>query len=110
MTNTAIRRTTGALVAAAFIAVGAAVTVAPAHADPAYDQQFLDFLDKKGVPYQNPTDAIRTAKQFCLDFSRQGGSQWKTGYKLMKAEGWTESQAMNFVQAAVPVYCPNAQP
>ena len=38
MTNTAIRRTTGALVAAVFVAVGGAVSVAPAaHADPAYD-------------------------------------------------------------------------
>jgi len=38
--------------------------------------------------------------------SRQGGSTWKVGYKLMKQEGWTESQAMNFISAAVPVYCP----
>jgi hypothetical protein len=108
MTNTAIRRTTGALVAAVFVAVGAAVSVTPAHADPAYDQQFIDFLNKKGVPYRNETDAIRTAKQFCLDFSRQGGSTWKVGYKLMKAEGWTESQAMAFISAAVPVYCPSS--
>jgi hypothetical protein len=108
MTNTAIRRTTSALVAALFVAVGSAVSMAPAHADPPNDQQFIDFLDKKGVPYQNKTDVIRTAKQFCLDYSRQGGSTWKVGYKLMKAEGWTESQAMNFVQAAVPVYCPSA--
>ena len=56
MTNTAIRRTTGARVAALFVAVGAATSIAPAYADPAYDQ----------------TDAIRTAKQFCLDISRQG--------------------------------------
>jgi hypothetical protein len=108
MSNTAIRRTTSALVAGLFVAVGSAVSVAPAHADPAQDQQFIDFLDRKGVPYPNKTAAIRIAKQFCLDFSRQGGSTWKVGYKLMKAEGWTESQAMDFVSAAVPVYCPSA--
>jgi hypothetical protein len=33
------------------VAVGSAESVATAHADPAYDQQFIDFLDKKGVPY-----------------------------------------------------------
>jgi hypothetical protein len=107
MTNVAIRRMTSTLVAALFVAIGSAVSVAPAHADPAHDQQFIDFLNKKGVPYKDTTDVIRTAKQFCLDFSRQGGSTWKVGYKLMKAEGWTESQAMNFVSAAVPVYCPS---
>jgi len=34
MTNTAIRRTTSALVAALFVAVGAVVSIAPAYADP----------------------------------------------------------------------------
>jgi hypothetical protein len=108
MSNSAIRRITSTLVAALFVAVGSALSVPPAHADQAQDQQFIDFLDKKGVPYKNSTDAIRTAKQFCLDFSRQGGSTWKVGYKLMKAEGWTQGQALDFVSAAVPVYCPSA--
>jgi hypothetical protein len=39
-----------------FVAVGAARSIAPAYADPAYDQ----------------TDAIRTAELCCLVFSRQG--------------------------------------
>ena len=55
-TNTAIPRIASARVAALFLAAGAATSIAPAYADPAYDQ----------------TDAIRTAKQCCLDFSRQG--------------------------------------
>ncbi len=108
MTNTAIRRITGALVAALFVAVGSAVSVAPAHADPVYDQKFIDYLEQKGVPYKNETAVIRTAKQFCLDMSRQGGSTWKAGYNLMKDEGWTQSQAETFIQGAVPTYCPSA--
>ena len=108
MTNTAIRRSTGALVAAFFVAVGAAVSIAPAHADPVYDQKFLDFLDAKGVPFSNKTEIIRTAKQFCLDMGRQGGNTWKVGYHLMKDQGWTESQTQYFIQATVPTYCPNA--
>jgi hypothetical protein len=108
MTNTAIRRAAGAAVAALFVAMGGTMAIAPAHADPAYDQKFLDYLDQKGVPYKNKTAAIRLAKQFCLDMGRQGGSTWKVGYHLMKDEGWTETQATTFIQAAVPTYCPNA--
>jgi hypothetical protein len=108
MTNTAIRRSTGTLVAALFVAVAGAVSIAPANADPAYDQKFLDYLDAKGVPFDNKTAIIRTAKQFCLDMGRQGGSTWKVGYRLMKDQGWTESQAETFIQGAVPTYCPQA--
>ncbi|MFG1934294.1 DUF732 domain-containing protein [Mycobacterium sp. NPDC048908] len=108
MTNSAIGRTTGCLVAALFIAVGAAVSIAPANADPVYDAKFLDYLDAKGVPFKNRTDIIRTAKRFCLDMGRQGGSVWKVGYRLMKDQGWTESQAETFIQGAVPTYCPQA--
>ena len=107
MTNTAIRRSTGALVAALFVAVGGAISIAPANADPAYDQKFLDYLDAKGVPFANKTAVIRLAKQFCLDMGRQGGSTWKVGYHLMKEEGWTESQTETFIQGAVPTYCPS---
>jgi hypothetical protein len=80
--------------------------VAPAHADQVYDRNFIDYLNQKGVPFKNGTDAIRTAKQFCLDTSRQGGSTGKAAYNLMKQEGWTQSEAENFIQAAVPTYCP----
>jgi hypothetical protein len=108
MTNTAIRRAAGAAVAALFVAVGGTLSVAPAHADPVYDQKFLDYLDAKGVPFKNKTEVIRLAKQFCLDMGRQGGSTWKVGYHLMKDQGWTEAETQTFIQAAVPTYCPNA--
>jgi hypothetical protein len=63
--------------------------------------------DSQGQTRAETTNFIRTAKQFCPDFSRQGGSTWKVGYELMKQEGWTESQAMNFTSAGVAVYCPS---
>jgi Protein of unknown function (DUF732) len=106
MTNTVFRRTASALVAALFVTVGAAVSVAPAHADPVYDRKFIDYLDKKGVPYKDRTDMIRVAKQFCLATTRQGGSTWKAGYRLMKDQDWTETEASTFIEAAVPTYCP----
>jgi hypothetical protein len=99
---------TGALVAGFFIAVSCAVSIAPAHADP-YDQKVLDYIDAKGVPFSNRTQIIRAAKQFCLDMGRQGGSTWKVGYyRLMKDQGWTESQTSTFIQAAFPTYGPEA--
>lgn len=56
MTNAAIRRTADALVAAP-----------SSHADPAYDQKFIDHLDKKGVPYKNRTEIIRVAHELHPD-------------------------------------------
>ena len=109
MTKTAIRRTTCAVVGALVVAAGAAISATPAHADPVYDQQFIDYLDGKGVPFDNRTDIIRVAKQFCLDIGRQGGSTWKAGYHLMKDRGWTQTQAENFIHAAVPIYCSGAR-
>jgi hypothetical protein len=107
MTNTAIRRSTGTLVAALFVAVGAAVSIGPAHADPTYDQQFIDYLDKHNVPYKSRTAAIRVAKQFCLDTNRQGNPDWQAGYNLARNQGWTQTELENFLQAAIPAYCPN---
>jgi len=106
MTNTVFRRTTSTLCCGIFVAVGTAVSVAPAHADPADDQKFIDYLEKKGVPYKNRRDIIRVAKQFCLATTRHGGSTWKAGYHLMKDQDWTETEATSFIQAAVPAYCP----
>ena len=106
MTNRAIRHTASGAVAALSVAIGSALSVAPAHADPVYDQKSLDYLDKKGVPYKNRTEIIRVAEQFCLDTSRKGASTWKAGYRLSKDQGWTETEATNFIQAAIPTYCP----
>ena len=108
MTKTAIRRTTGLVVGALVVAAGAAISATPAHADPGYDQKFIEYLDDKGVPFENRTEIIKVAKQFCLDMGRQGSSTWKAGYHLMKDHGWTQSQAENFIHAAVPTYCPGA--
>ena len=90
----AIRRTTSALVAALFVAVGAAVSVAPAHADPVYDQKFIDYLDKHGLRYKSRTDVSRLSKPFCLDTN------------LAEKEGWRQTETEEFIMAAIPTYCP----
>lgn len=67
-----------------------------------------DYLNQSGVPFKDRTDAILTAKQCRLDMSRQGGTTYQAANNLVKQEGWTQSEAQTFVQAAVPTYCPGA--
>jgi hypothetical protein len=106
MTNTAFRRSASAVIAGLLMAVGAAVAVAPAHADPEKDQIFVDYLNKKGVPYTSRTDIIRLAKEYCLDATRQGNPSWLAGYNLQHNQGWTQTETIDFANGAVPVYCP----
>lgn len=113
MTTTTVRRPARATIAALLIAAGAAVgsslTAAPAHAQPSPEEKnkiFMDFLDKKNVPYKNRTEAIRMAKEFCLDAKRQGNPDWLAGYNLQYKGGWSQTEAMTFVEGAVYVYCP----
>jgi len=113
MTTTTVRRTARATIAAFLIAAGAAagsaLTAAPAQAQPSPEEKnkiFMDFLDKKNVPYKNRTEAIRMAKEFCLDAKRQGNPDWLAGYNLQYKGGWSQTEAMTFVEGAVYVYCP----
>jgi hypothetical protein len=106
MTNAAFRRTACAAIAGLVMAAGAAVSMAPAHADPEMDKVFIDYLDKKGVPYKNRTQVIRLAKEYCVDQTRQGNPSWLAGYNLQYSQGWTETEAVRFVEGAIPVYCP----
>jgi hypothetical protein len=106
MTKTAVRRIAGATIAASLMTVGAAVSIAPAHAQQDDNEIFIDFLDKKNVPYKNRTEAIRTAKDFCLDSLRQGNPDWLAGYNLQHENGLSQTEAMTFVEGAVYVYCP----
>ena len=93
------------VVGALVVAVGATVLVPAAHVDPIYDQQFIDYLDKHGVPYASRTDAIRPGKQFCLDTTRQGNPDWLAGFNVAKKQGWTQTETENFIMAAIPTYC-----
>jgi hypothetical protein len=107
MTSNAVRRSASAAIAALLLAAGAAVSVAPAHADAEKDQKFIEFLDLKGVPYANRTEVIRVAKDFCLARTRQNAPKWRAAYHVQREQGWTETEAANFAMAAIPMYCPN---
>lgn len=106
MSYAAIRRSAGAAIAAALMAVGAAVFAAPANADAEADDAFIDHLDKKGVPYEDRTTAIRTAKSYCLDQTRPGSPIWVAGYNLKVEKGWTQTETAAFMEGAIYIYCP----
>ncbi|MGV0850065.1 DUF732 domain-containing protein [Mycolicibacterium phlei] len=94
--------------AAVLLGIGGMMTTAPAYAQDGVDKNktFIDFLDKKRVPYKNSHTAIRMAKQFCVDATRQGNPAWLAGWNLQQAGGWTQTEAEYFVEGAVYVYCP----
>jgi hypothetical protein len=84
MTNTAFRRSASAVIAGLLKAVGAAVSVPPAHCDPEND----------------------LAEEYCLDATAQGYPSWLAGYNLQHGHGWTQTETIDFTNGAVPVYCP----
>jgi len=106
MKHTVVRRAATTTIAALFLAAGAAVAIAPAHADAEGDNAFISYLDKKAFPYENRTEVIRLAKQFCLDQTRQGNPNWVATYNLEQKQGWSQSEAQTFIGGAIPVYCP----
>jgi hypothetical protein len=106
MKDTVVRRIVSTTIAALFVAGGAAVAAAPAYADSEADDYFMDFLDKKNFPYENRTETIRLAKEYCLDQTRQGNPHWLASYQLQQDQGWSGTETQTFIGAAIPVYCP----
>jgi hypothetical protein len=91
-----------------FVVISGAVSIAPVHADPVYDQKFLDYFDAKGVPYKNRRTSFGSPSSSASIPRATAGRPGRPGTTLMKDEGWTEKEATTFIQAAVPTYCPNA--
>ena len=60
MKHTVVRRAAGTTIAALLLGAGAAMAIAPAHADAEGDTAFIDYLDKKAFPYENRMQVIRT--------------------------------------------------
>ena len=106
MKDTVVRRIASATIAALFLGAGAAVAIAPAHADAEGDNAFIAYLDKKAFPYESRTQIIRLAKQFCLDQTRQGNPNWLATFNLEHKQKWTQTEAQTFIEGAIPVYCP----
>jgi hypothetical protein len=97
------------LIAASALAVGIGLA-APAHADPVTDVQFVQFLDKKGIPYDSPSRAVTEAKAVCL-MLQQGDTFTETARGLAGVQtNYSVETAAFFAGAATAAYCPAYQP
>lgn len=93
------------MLAAALAAATAIALAAPAYADTT-DQQFLAALDKAGIAYQSPSNAIAGAKRVCAMMG-DGKSAFEVVDELTKADsGVTTAGAFEFTEIAVGAYCP----
>ena len=96
---TAVKPLLAAAALAALIGVPA-----PANADPG-DAAFLGSLDKIGIRYPNPTQAVAGARQVC-DYIAQGhtSNQAARGVKNANPD-LSVTQASQFVAVARTIYC-----
>lgn len=89
-------------------ALAAGITPAtPAHADPdSADAQFIAVLDKAGITYHSPDQAIAAAKAACSLMS--GGQSGADVVKKMieSNPGFAEVSAQRFAAIAASTYCP----
>src|SRR5690348_326619 len=106
MKDKMVRRAASTMITSLLLGTSAAMTTAPAHADAQGDSTFIAYLDKKGFQYEDRTQIIRLAKQFCLDQTRQGIPIWLPLHNLQQKYGWTSADAQTFVAGAINVYCP----
>ncbi|MGE2689147.1 DUF732 domain-containing protein [Mycolicibacterium pulveris] len=86
------------------MASGAALSVAPAHAGKD-DDEFIELLDIEGVPYANPTEVIRAAKDYCLAKTRPNANKWRVAFAIGDDMEWSMAEGQDFARAADQAYC-----
>jgi hypothetical protein len=85
-------------------AIGLAV---PAHADPADpDADFVATLDKAGITYRSPQQAIAAAKQVCALMGRGQTGPDVVRQMTQANPGFAEAGAAKFAAIAAKTYCP----
>jgi hypothetical protein len=88
--------------AAATLAVAA-----PAHADPnTIDQQFLDALNKAGITYQSPEQAVNAARQVCALMGKGQSGAVVVEQLTQVNPGFAADGAQKFTAIAASAYCP----
>jgi Protein of unknown function (DUF732) len=89
-------------------ALAAAIALAvPAHADPdPNDAQFIDALNKAGITYHSPEEAINAGKQVCALMSRGQSGPAVVQQMTQANPGFAEAGAQQFAAIAATVYCP----
>ncbi|MET0703103.1 MAG: DUF732 domain-containing protein [Mycobacterium sp.] len=87
------------------VAAAAATTAAPADADTTSDA-FLDALNKAGVGYNNPVDAVSLGQTVC-PMLVQPGQSFASVASSVGNNGISPAMASFFTGIAISAYCPS---
>lgn len=96
----------GTIIVSAVVAatVLAAMTAAPAFADET-DDSFIGALDRRGIPFSTPDDAVALAEAVC-EYVAAGQPAEQVAVEIGGPASWSVQQSGFFVEAATQSYCP----
>ncbi len=93
------------LATGAALLTAAAAFAAPADADPAADDNFIDALNHAGVEFGEPGNAMAVGQSICPMLAQPGGS-FAAAAAGVSHRGMSPQMARLFTTIAIQTYCP----
>ncbi|MCV7378984.1 hypothetical protein BST11_18390 [Mycobacterium alsense] len=93
------------LAAAAALFTVAAAFAAPAEADPAADDAFIDALNRAGIDFGEPGNAMSVGQSICPMLAQPGGN-FAAAAASVSHQGMSPQMAQMFTTIAIQMYCP----
>jgi len=93
------------LAALAGVLTAAAAFAAPAQADPAADDNFIDALNHAGIDFGEPGNAMAVGQQICPMLAQPGGN-FAAAASSISNRGMSPAMASMFTTIAIQTYCP----
>jgi hypothetical protein len=93
------------LAAAAGLLTAAAAFAAPAEADPATDDSFIDALNHAGIDFGEPGNAMAVGQSICPMLAGPGGN-FAAAAASVTNRGLSPGMAKMFTTIAIQMYCP----
>jgi Protein of unknown function (DUF732) len=93
------------LALAAGLLTAAAAFAAPAQADPAADDHFIDALNHAGIDFGEPGNAMSVGESICPMLAKPGGN-FAAVVATVSNRGLSPQMAKLFTTIAIQSYCP----
>src|SRR5437764_6438773 len=93
------------LAVAAGLLTAAAAFAAPAEADPAADDNFIDALNHAGIDFGEPGNAMSVGQSICPMLAKPGGN-FAAAAASVTHQGLSPGMAQMFTTIAIQMYCP----
>ena len=93
------------LALAAGLLTAAAAFAAPAQADPAADDHFIDALNHAGIDFGEPGNAMAVGQSICPMLAQPGGN-FAAAAASVTHQGLSPQMAKLFTTIAIQMYCP----